>query len=218
MSSKRCILITGIPASGKSTLAEYLEKSVGVPLLSKDKIKEILYDTVGFESRAGKVKLGDASMEIMYEMAGHMMKCGCHFLLENNFENVSRDGIANLLQENGYEALTIRMTGDYETIYRRFLERDRSGKRHRGHVVNDRYPETAESSRRLEQEAVLTFENFLSGIERRGMDSFRIDGPELAVDTTDFNDVNFEAIASAVRDFLVGGKYYNMGRLITGQM
>ena len=60
------VLVTGIPASGKSTLAAYLSKELRLPMMSKDKIKELLFDTVGFRSREEKVALGMGSMEIMY--------------------------------------------------------------------------------------------------------------------------------------------------------
>ena len=43
-----CILIAGLPAAGKTTISESLSQSLNLPVLSKDKIKELLYDTVGF--------------------------------------------------------------------------------------------------------------------------------------------------------------------------
>ena len=46
-----CILVTGIPASGKSTMARFLAEAFGLPVISKDRIKECLYDTMGFRSR-----------------------------------------------------------------------------------------------------------------------------------------------------------------------
>ena len=39
-----CILVTGIPAAGKSTMAAFLEEQFGLPVISKDKIKELMYD------------------------------------------------------------------------------------------------------------------------------------------------------------------------------
>ena len=83
----RCVLITGIPAAGKSTLAKYLGEQLNLPVLSKDRVKELLYDTVGFRSRAEKVRLGIAAMEIMYYAAEQLMLCGRQFIMENNFEN-----------------------------------------------------------------------------------------------------------------------------------
>lgn len=38
------ILVTGIPASGKSVLAERLSAELGLPWFSKDRIKEELYE------------------------------------------------------------------------------------------------------------------------------------------------------------------------------
>lgn len=46
-----CILITGFPAAGKSTMAEFLAEKLAFPVISKDKIKELLFDDVGFNSR-----------------------------------------------------------------------------------------------------------------------------------------------------------------------
>ena len=71
-----CIIVTGIPASGKSTLAEELGKRLELPVFSKDAVKERLYDTIGFQSREEKVRLGIAAMNIMYDIAEQMMKCG----------------------------------------------------------------------------------------------------------------------------------------------
>lgn len=79
-----CILVTGIPAAGKSTMAQALAEKMHLPLLSKDVIKERLFDTIGFQSRAEKVKLGTASMEILYYAAGQLMRAGQPFILEKN--------------------------------------------------------------------------------------------------------------------------------------
>ena len=69
-----CILVTGIPASGKSTMARFLAEAFGLPVISKDRIKEWMYDTIGFRSREEKVKLGIASMQIMYDLAEELRR------------------------------------------------------------------------------------------------------------------------------------------------
>ena len=141
----RCVLITGIPAAGKSTLAGYLGEQLNLPVLSKDRVKELLYDTVGFRSRAEKVRLGIAAMEIMYYAAEQLMLCGRQFIMENNFEIVSRKGLLDILDRHDCQALTVTLTGDYQIIYHRFLARNQSPDRHRGHVVNTQYPEISPS-------------------------------------------------------------------------
>lgn len=198
---KYCILVTGIPASGKSTMARFLAERLSLPMFSKDHIKEILFDEVGFQSREEKVKLGIASMKIMYDTAEQMMKCGQPFVLENNFETISKDGLFALLERYSYQAITVRMTGDYEKIYERFIERNQSEERHRGHVVNDCYPEIAAGK----MADPISFARFVDGIQSRGMDCFVGNGPELIVDTTDFQKIDCEAVLKAISEWCGSG-------------
>ena len=191
-----CILVTGIPAAGKSTMAEVISEKLKLPVISKDIIKELLFDNVGFRSRAEKVNLGIASMEIMYYFAGQLMKAGQPFILENNFEYSSEHGIKNLLEKYQYSALTISLTGDYKVIYQRFLEREDSPDRHRGHVVNDCYPEKKENT--LKTPKTISYENFVCGIEQRGFDAFCIDGRQIKIDTTDFSKIDMEELFSQI--------------------
>lgn len=190
-----CILVTGIPAAGKSTMAEVISERLKLPVISKDTIKELLFDNVGFRSRAEKVNLGIASTEIMYYAAGQLMKTGQPFILENNFEYSSEQGIKNLLGKYQYSALTIALTGDYKVIYRRFLERESSPGRHRGHVVNECYPEKEEKN---PKEKTVSYENFVCGIEQRGFDAFCVGGRQIKVDTTDFSKIDMEELFSQI--------------------
>lgn len=66
---KTCICIAGMPASGKTTAALRLSEKLGIAMLSKDEIKEKLFDRIGFQSRQEKVQLGLAAMEILYYAA-----------------------------------------------------------------------------------------------------------------------------------------------------
>lgn len=185
-----CILVTGIPAAGKSTMAEVVSEKLKLPVISKDAIKEVLFDNVGFQSRAEKVKLGIASMEIMYYAAGQLMKAGQPFILENNFEYSSEQGMKSLIEKYQYSVLTITLTGDYKVIYQRFLERENSPDRHRGHIVNDCYPEKKENHLNTPKAKTISYENFVHGIEQRGFDAFCVDGMQIKVDTTDFSKVD----------------------------
>lgn len=189
-----CILVTGIPASGKSTTAEFLSEHLGIPVISKDKIKEFMYDEIGFSSREEKVSLGIASMDIMYYMAEQLMKCQQPFILENNFENISREALFHILEKYSYKAITITLTGDYRKIYQRFVKRNESPERHRGHVVNDCYPEKKINS----TAAPVSYEGFVTGITNRGMDRFAANGPHIVVDTTDFSKMDREDLLKKV--------------------
>ncbi len=198
-----CILVTGIPAAGKSTMAAALADKLKLPVISKDSIKELLFDNVGFRSRQEKVNLGTAAMEIMYYVAGQLMRQGNPFILENNFENVSREGLNALLSKYGYTALTVTLTGDYKVIYQRFLERNASPDRHRGHVVNDCYPEKEgpdgnQGQESSQTEIIMRYEDYLYGIEHRGFDTFEAGGEQIKVDVTDFAAVNMDLLVAKI--------------------
>ena len=193
-----CILVTGIPASGKSTMARFLAEAFGLPVISKDRIKECMYDTIGFRSREEKVKLGIASMQIMYDLAEELMRSARPFILENNFENVSKEGLLTILKKYKYKAITVTLTGDYKMIYQRFLERNRDPGRHPGHVVNDCYP----GSKEINSPVQISYEHFVEGITQRGMDSFTANGPQIILDTTDFGRLDREDLVRRIQDIV----------------
>lgn len=193
-----CILMAGMPASGKSTMAEAIAEKCKLPLISKDLMKEILYDHVGFQSRAQKVNLGVASMEIMYYVAEQLMKAGQPFLLENNFEYSSEQELKTLLEKYDYSVLTITLTGDYKVIYQRFLARDLSPDRHRGHVVNDCFPEKQEHSLEEIKAASISYEDYVHSLEQRGFEDFFVGGKQIKVDTTDFTKIDMEELFAQI--------------------
>lgn len=184
------ILVTGIPASGKSVLAEKLSARLRLPWFSKDSIKEELYDTIGFASREEKVELGRAGTEILYYVAEQMMRVRIPFILENNFETESGSGLMKLLKRYGYRALTLRLSGDYARVYERFAQRDKSPMRHPGHVTNNRYYKQEGAV----QSQTISLEQYIEGVRSRGMDSFSVGSQVITVDTTDFSKVNWDAL------------------------
>lgn len=193
-----CILVTGIPAAGKSTMAKTLAEELKLTVISKDTIKELLFDYIGFQSREEKVNLGIASMKIMYYVAEQLMKAKQPFILENNFESSSRDELVAMIEKYRYSALTITLTGDYKVIYQRFLERNASPDRHRGHVVNDCYPEKNERSIEELKSTFIRYENYLYGIEHRGFDAFKVNGEQIRVDVTDFSKVDMPSLLEKI--------------------
>lgn len=194
-----CILVGGMPASGKSHLARRLSRSLGLPMFSKDDMKELLFDSVGFRNRAEKVALGVGAMDILYYAASQVMSAGGSVILENNFESSSVPGLKVLLERYGCQPITLLLTGDYEVIYRRFLERDQSPQRHRGHVINTVYPEPPGEKPPY---VPITLEQFVAGFTARGMADFDIGGPRITVDVTDFAALDYEGLVRQVRGLM----------------
>jgi predicted kinase len=79
------ILITGMPGTGKSTLAGSLARHLGVPLICKDTIKEPLLDVIGAADRAESRRLSDASFAVMFALARDCLRAGTDLILEGNF-------------------------------------------------------------------------------------------------------------------------------------
>lgn len=196
-----CILVSGVPASGKTTMAAFLSSRLNLPMISKDHIKELLYDTVGFEGRAQKVKLGEAAMTILCDFAQSCLMHGQSVILENNFERASRGELRAMLARCGCPVLTVHMTGDWAAIYARFKARNESEARHLGHVVNDRYPPLAGGQTRGD---TMPMEVFVEGMRARGMDEPPVDGSVIAVDTTDLARVDPEDTLRRVRAWIDG--------------
>lgn len=194
-----CVLVAGMPASGKSRMARELSVRLGLPMLSKDDIKELLYDTLGFCSREEKVALGVGAMEAMYYAARQVLGQGSSVILENNFEDASLPGLRALLAGCHARPVTVMLTGEPEAVYQRFVARDQSPERHRGHVVNTCYPEPKGEGTVCPP---ITLEQFVSGFTARGMARFDIGGPRVTVDVTELAKINYDAVAEQVRRHL----------------
>jgi predicted kinase len=66
------VVVSGPPGAGKSSLAVPLAGALGLPLLSKDVIKETLFDALGHldqDELASSRRLGAAAMELLWRLA-----------------------------------------------------------------------------------------------------------------------------------------------------
>jgi predicted kinase len=131
---KKLILITGDLACGKSTFARILSERYGSAVFYKDKIKEILGDTIGFSNREENVRLSTATMEIMTEIFVVTGKTGSDLILEANFKESEMRSIHRVAESYGYRVLTLALEADMEIIYKRFMNRIENENRHPVHV------------------------------------------------------------------------------------
>ena len=92
MRQAHLILITGLPGTGKSTLARALARGRALPLICKDSIKEPLFDVVGAADREGSRRLSDASFAVMFALARDCLAAGSDVILEGNFRPGEHEG------------------------------------------------------------------------------------------------------------------------------
>lgn len=65
--AKSLILINGLPGSGKTTLSRQLGRSLSLPVISKDNLKEALADIA--LGKVGSGRLGQIASESMWQLA-----------------------------------------------------------------------------------------------------------------------------------------------------
>ena len=99
-SRRRIVLVSGAPGAGKTTLATPLAAALGLPLFSKDRIKETLVEALGAPAHdlAVSRRLGGAAMELLWALAGDAPAA----VLEANFRPHSayeRERIGGLAAE-----------------------------------------------------------------------------------------------------------------------
>lgn len=192
------LLITGLPAVGKSGFAAYAGRVLGWPVLEKDHYKEILFDDIGFRSREEKLKLGIAAMDLMYDSAGTLLKLGRSVILDNNFENSSLEGLRRLVRRCPCEMITVRFEAEMEAVYQRFIRRDRNPNRHPGHVLNSAYPPQGQE----EAYEPISLEEFSRRYRERGMTDFNPGGKLLRVDVSSFEGYSNAAVMKKLRALL----------------
>ncbi len=83
LSQPLLLIILGAPGVGKTTLARRLAELLGLPLLVRDDVKEILFDTLGWSDREWSRKLGYASWLIMRYMTGQFLGAGQSVIVES---------------------------------------------------------------------------------------------------------------------------------------
>lgn len=130
-----CILIvTGAPASGKTTLAQRLRAELGWPLLAKDAIKESLFATLGWSDRAWSKRVSAASYALMFEMARELIDSGASCILEGNFRWEETQQHFARIATGSIRHVQVFCTADIEVLLARMRARIAANDRHPGHV------------------------------------------------------------------------------------
>lgn len=171
-------MVSGAPGAGKSTLAAPLAATLGMPLVSKDMIKEALFDVLGHvdeDELSSSRRLGAAAMNLLWRLAA---ECPA-VVLEANFRGESayeRERVTELSSR----PVEVYCRVPPEIAAKRYSERGASEHHHRVHVV-----------RTISADALAEFQ------EPFGF------GPVIEVDTT--LPVDIDSIAAAVRIALAEG-------------
>lgn len=179
------IIVTGRPAAGKSTLATWLGEQLSIPVLSKDEIKEVLFEQLGWRDREWSRTLGRASVELMYLHAQTQLEANKSVILDNAFHpDLASTKLQNLLNQSTADAIQIICDSKNDVLFERFRQRAESGVRHEGHIDVQSLDEFGQN---LKQERSLILE---------------IDGEVIQLDTTDIAALNYEPVLEQVKTIM----------------
>jgi predicted kinase len=83
------VLVTGPPGSGKSAIAAELRAQLGLPLIAKDAVKEVLGDALAVHGRAESRPLGAATFSVLAHVVHELLANGVSVIAEGNFNTAS---------------------------------------------------------------------------------------------------------------------------------
>lgn len=128
------IVITGHPASGKSTIAERLGHDLNLVVLHRDGYKEVLFDTLGAGSLAESKRYGTASFALLLHSAECLLGANLSVVIEANFSPVpGRQEVITLAQTYHAPLIEVVTEAPPAVLATRFQRRIREGRRHPGH-------------------------------------------------------------------------------------
>lgn len=190
------IIVTGGPGTGKSGTAErflnYLEND-DIVRISYDEIKEKNWDLFGFDNARQKDRLNSWSLEEFYLTIQKRMWENRTILIEYPFYQRHKPKLQELLEEFGYQAVTLCLYADLETVYLRGACRDQGTDRHPGHLLNHYHIETYNPDMLNSVDRIRpTFDEFKESIAHK---EYNINlGLDILVDVTDFRSISYEEI------------------------
>jgi predicted kinase len=126
------VIVSGPPASGKTTLVRRLAPALGLFVLAKDDIKETLGEKLPPKSLSDSQALGTATLHLMFHLARGLIESGVSLALEGNFYRGYAEEEIGPLMSRGRGVL-VHCAAKRDVCVRRYQRRIERGDRHPVH-------------------------------------------------------------------------------------
>jgi predicted kinase len=129
------IISTGHPGSGKTSIAKRLSKQYHTAFVSKDALKERIFDALGSDDKTWSLKVSGASHRIMDDVVGQILQSGNSVIVESNFKpEIDSERFTAITEKYNAKCVQILCFADGNTLFERWNERIQNEERHEGHV------------------------------------------------------------------------------------
>lgn len=180
----KLIMIGGSLATGKTTLAGQVVEATGAQYISMDRIKENLFDVMGSFDRAWSKEVGRVAWPVFQNFIDLHLGRGESVVAEATFLwPDDKDWLLEICEKRGADLIQIWLTADPDVLRQRFVARANDD-RHCGHC--DGLPEV--------------LEEFEQRFFNRTFIPHPIDVPTLVVDTSNFDEVDHDAVLRFLKD------------------
>jgi predicted kinase len=131
------VIVSGPPAAGKTTVTHELAQRLGLPLLSRDAIKESVMEVIEPRTVEETDQLSQASEHVLVRVASSLLDAGEGAILESPFHvNRAPRELQPLVERS--RAVTVHCQAPKQVLVERYRERAARGERDPGHMDLER--------------------------------------------------------------------------------
>jgi predicted kinase len=182
------IVVSGPPCAGKTTLAKLLGQHYTLPVMGKDALKEVLFETIGLRRHERPRVFWRASVELLFQFVETQLTARQSCIVESNFRaDVDGPRFLALHERFSFVAISVHCFADVDVLFERFKERSKSTERHPGHQDH------------------LNVDEVRSILFASRMMPLTLGGPVIQIDTTNFVGLDLPGLYDQISRYIAQG-------------